>query len=246
MSDLAPLQMLAIGLIFVWSGLVRSGIGFGGAAVAMPLLLLIVDSPLIVMPVIAVQLLIFAGITTATRLGSVDWAYIGRSFIIILPFKVIGLVGLLNLPGSVLSIVVFVVTGAYGVSYLLGVSFRSNSIWLDRTLLALGGYASGTSLVGAPLLVAVYLQHVAPEQIRATLFALWVLLVSMKLTAFFATGVDMQWQAQLWLLPCAAIGHVLGLKVHHHLLRAQGEFFMRVLGAALLGVSLVGLARAIF
>jgi hypothetical protein len=50
----------------------------------------------------------------------------------------------------------------------------------------------------------------------------------------------------LWLLPCAAIGHVLGLKVHHHLLRAQGEFFMRVLGAALLGVSLVGLARAIF
>ena len=33
MSDLAPLQMLAIGLIFVWSGLVRSGIGFGGAAV---------------------------------------------------------------------------------------------------------------------------------------------------------------------------------------------------------------------
>ena len=34
MSDLAPLQMLAGGLIFVWSGLVRSGIGFGGAAVA--------------------------------------------------------------------------------------------------------------------------------------------------------------------------------------------------------------------
>ena len=60
MSDLAPLQMLAIGLIFVWSGLVRSGIGFGGAAVAMPLLLLIVDNPLIVMPVIAVQLLFFA------------------------------------------------------------------------------------------------------------------------------------------------------------------------------------------
>ena len=34
MSDLVPLQMLAAGLIFVWSGLVRSGIGFGGAAVA--------------------------------------------------------------------------------------------------------------------------------------------------------------------------------------------------------------------
>ena len=34
MSDLVPLQMLAGGLIFVWSGLVRSGIGFGGAAVA--------------------------------------------------------------------------------------------------------------------------------------------------------------------------------------------------------------------
>jgi len=246
MSDLAPLQMAAIGLIFVWGSLVRSGIGFGGAAVAMPLLLLIVDSPLIVMPVIAVQLLIFAGITTVTRLGSVDWGYIGRSFIIILPFKIIGLVGLLNLPGSVLSIAVFVLTGAYGASYLLGVSFRSNSAWLDRVLLALGGYASGTSLIGAPLLVAVYVRHVASERLRETLFVLWMLLASMKLATFLATGVNMQWQAQLWLLPCAAVGHVLGIKVHRHLLRAQGGSFMRVMGAALLGVSLVGLVRVIF
>ena len=172
--------------------------------------------------------------------------YIGRSFIIILPFKIIGLVGLLNLPGSVLSIAVFVLTGAYGASYLLGVSFRSNSVWLDRVLLALGGYASGTSLIGAPLLVAVYVRHVASERLRETLFVLWMLLASMKLATFLATGVNMQWQAQLWLLPCAAVGHVLGLKVHHHLLRAQGGFFMRVMGTALLGVSLVGLARAIF
>jgi hypothetical protein len=246
MSDLMPLQMLAIGLIFVWSGLVRSGIGFGGAAVAMPLLLLIVDNPLIVMPVIAVQLLLFAGITTATRRVSVDWAFIGRSFIVMLPFKIIGLIGLLNLPGSILSVVVFVVTGAYGASYLLGVSFRSNSVWLDRALLALGGYASGTSLIGAPLLVAVYVRHVASERLRDTLFVLWILLASMKLAAFLATGVDMQWQAQLWLLPCGAVGHVLGLKVHRRLLTAQGGFFMRVVGAALLGVSLVGLARVIF
>jgi uncharacterized membrane protein YfcA len=246
MSDLAPLQMLAIGLIFVWSGLVRSGIGFGGAAVAMPLLLLIVDNPLIVMPVIAVQLLIFAGITTATRRASVDWAFVGRSFIVMLPFKIIGLIGLLNLPGSILSVVVFVVTGAYGASYLLGVSFRSNSVWLDRALLALGGYASGTSLIGAPLLVAVYVRHVASERLRDTLFVLWILLASMKLAAFLATGVDMQWQAQLWLLPCGAVGHVLGLKVHRRLLTAQGGFFMRVVGAALLGVSLAGLARVIF
>ena len=33
MPDLVPLQMLAVGLIFLWSGLVRWGIGFGGAAV---------------------------------------------------------------------------------------------------------------------------------------------------------------------------------------------------------------------
>ena len=246
MSDLMPLQMLAIGLIFVWSGLVRSGIGFGGAAVAMPLLLLIVDNPLIVMPVIAVQLLLFAGITTATHRASVDWAFIGRSFIVMLPFQIIGLIGLLNLPGSILSVVVFVVTGAYGASYLLGVSFRSNSVWLDRALLALGGYASGTSLIGAPLLVAVYVRHVASERLRDTLFVLWILLASMKLAAFLATGVDMQWQAQLWLLPCGAVGHVLGLKVYRRLLTAQGGFFMRVVGAALLGVSLVGLAPVIF
>jgi len=31
MADLLPYQYALIGLIFVWSGFVRSGLGFGGA-----------------------------------------------------------------------------------------------------------------------------------------------------------------------------------------------------------------------
>jgi uncharacterized membrane protein YfcA len=35
--------------IFIWSGFVRSGLGFGGAALALPLMLLIYDQPLLVL-----------------------------------------------------------------------------------------------------------------------------------------------------------------------------------------------------
>ena len=34
-------QLLATALIFIWSGFVRSGLGFGGAALGLPFLLLV-------------------------------------------------------------------------------------------------------------------------------------------------------------------------------------------------------------
>jgi hypothetical protein len=36
-------------MIFVWSGFVRSGLGFGGAALALPLMLLVYDQPILVL-----------------------------------------------------------------------------------------------------------------------------------------------------------------------------------------------------
>ena len=46
MSDLALYQYVLIGLIFIWSGFVRSGLGFGGAVLSLPFLLLVLDDPL--------------------------------------------------------------------------------------------------------------------------------------------------------------------------------------------------------
>ena len=78
-------------------------------------------------------------------------------------------------------------------------------------------------------------------------FVLWFVLVGVKLIAFVAVGVDMQWKHHLWLLPCAGLGHVLGLRFHDYTLRNRDTvLFFRVLGAGLLVVSLVGLLRMFF
>jgi len=63
MSDLEWYQYGLIGLLFVWSGIVRSGFGFGGAVFALPFLLLIDNQPLVFLPIIAVHLLVFSSLT---------------------------------------------------------------------------------------------------------------------------------------------------------------------------------------
>ena len=63
MSDLSLIQYGLIALIFIWSGFVRSGLGFGGAVLSLPFLLLVKDDPLIFLPIIAVHLLVFSSLT---------------------------------------------------------------------------------------------------------------------------------------------------------------------------------------
>lgn len=107
----------------------------------------------------------------------------------------------------------------------------------------LGGYVSGTSLIGAPLIIAVYANHVARHRLRDTLFVLWFILVALKMAAFLYAGIDLQLIHQLWLLPCATLGRLIGLRFHERMLRAETGRFFRVLGAALLLISLIGLYR---
>ena len=52
MNDLALYQYMLIGLIFIWSGIVRSGLGFGGAVLSLPFLLLVHNDPLVFLPLI--------------------------------------------------------------------------------------------------------------------------------------------------------------------------------------------------
>lgn len=256
MSSLVDYQYVLIALIFVWSGFVRSGLGFGGAVLSLPFLLLVHNEPLVFLPIIAVHLLVFSSLTiwlNNRRSGkaahqphdsTVDWRYLWYLLGVMIVPKLVGVFGLITLPSQVLSAIIFVIVAVYSLSYIANRPFRSGSRTVDMVFLMVGGYISGTSLIGAPLIIAVAAQQLPKHQLRDTLFALWFILVLIKLAAFIAVGVDLQWVHHLWLLPCAAVGHVIGLRVHQRMLQSETPVFFRVLGTVLLTVSLVGLLQA--
>jgi uncharacterized membrane protein YfcA len=238
--DFSFYQMLSIALVFVWAGFVRTGLGFGGAALGLPLMLFVQDNPLLWLPIISVHLLFFSGLTLLKRLHNVDWQYFRRSSIYIIPPAIIGVFGLVNLPVLWLNSFIYSVTLFYGFTWLLNRGIESRHAWADRGLLILGGYIAGTSLTGAPLMVAVYMRNVSKYKLRDTLFVLWFILVSIKMTTFIALSVDLHFLTALTLLPVAAIGHVLGLKAHAAIMR-NDLLFKRWVGGGLVVVSVLGL-----
>jgi len=239
-------QLILISLIFIWTGFVRSGIGFGGAALGLPLLLLVDDSPLIFLPIIGTHLLFFTFLTISSRKHNVNWPVVKKVMAIIVLPKIAGLIGLFNFPNYWLVIAVFSITLFYGITWVFNYTIKSQSKTVDVILLALGGYVSGTSLTGAPLIAAVVSRHVKKIEMRETLFVLWIILVTFKMGAFIAYDVDLQWQYSLLLLPFAGIGHFIGLKAHDYLVQADSSAFHRFLGISLIIVSLAGLYKYIF
>jgi len=143
----------------------------------------------------------------------------------------------------VMSTIIFLIVSAYSVGYILNKPFKSSRPWMDNIFLMLGGYVSGTSLIAAPLVIAVYSTHVSREKLRDTLFALWFILVVIKMGSFVIAGVDLQLIHQLWLFPCALIGHMLGVRLHSYLQNTDSHKFYRILGSVLLATSLVGIVR---
>jgi len=234
------IQTLLIGLIFIWTGFVRSGLGFGGAALGLPLMLFIDANALLWLPIIGAHLLFFSGLTLRTRLNNVDWRYLRHSSLFIIPAALVGVFGLLNLPNEWVLVFIYAVTLFYAFIWMMNWTIASHHNWVDKFLLIVGGYVAGTSLTGAPLMVAVYMRNVAKEQLRNTLFVLWFTLVTIKMSTFAAFGVDLHLWEALLLLPVAAIGHVLGLKTHEAILR-NDALFKRWIGAGLLVVSGLGL-----
>jgi len=255
MEGLENWQLIAIGLLFVWGGFVRSSLGFGGAVLTLPFLLMVYNAPLVFLPIIAIHLLFFSFITVlqshlkSRRFGpetggnTVNWRFLRYALLLMIIPKLVGVAGVIPLPANIVSSFIFIVVSVYAVSYILDRPFKSNNKWLDALFMILGGYVSGTSLVAAPLVVPVAASRVQHYQLRDTLFVLWFVLVAVKLAAFMWSGIDLQWRQQLWLLPCATVGHLLGLRFHAYTLKADTRIFFRVLGWGLLSVSLVGLAR---
>lgn len=262
MTDLHLYQYGLIALVFIWSGFVRSGLGFGGAVLSLPFLLLIDNQPLVYLPLIAVHLLFFSALTVwqnqrkyrleqlkdevLPKNTTVDWAYLKKALSIMILPKLIGVLGLLTMPAGLMTGIIFGIVLVYSLSYIINKPFKSGHPLLDTLFLMLGGYISGTSLIGAPLIISVFATHVAKHQLRDTLFVLWFILVSIKMVAFIYADVDLQLIHHLWLLPCAAVGHVIGLRFHYKIVEGDPKIFYRILGMALLLVSLLGMASLFY
>jgi len=254
-------QYLLIVLVFIWSGFVRSGLGFGGALFTIPFLLLIHNDPLFFLPIISIHLLFFASLTLLPTIGAsrqslnktdqqplptVNWRFVRYALLIMIIPKLAGVVGLLILPSDLMNCIIFVLIGAYSITYIIGRPLQSNSRALDMLFLVLGAYISGTSLIGGPLVIAVAMRHIKSHEFRNTLFVLWTVLVSIKLAAFAYAGVDLQFAAALWLLPFAAIGHFIGLRFHQQLLQQSNARFYQILGGVLLTASVAGVAQILY
>ena len=238
--DFSFYQIVSIALIFMWTGFVRTGLGFGGAALGLPLMLFVHNNPLLWLPMISVHLLFFSGLTLLNRLHNVDWTYLRQSLFYIIPPAIIGVFGLINLPVLLLDSFIYSITLFYGFNWLFNRGIESHHAWVDKGLLILGGYIAGISLTGAPLMVAVFMRNVNKQQLRDTLFVLWFILVSIKMTTFIALSVDLHFLTALKLLPIAAIGHFLGLKAHN-VSMCNDLLFKRWIGGGLVAVSTLGL-----
>ncbi len=259
LQTFAGWQLAAMAIIFVWSGFVRSGLGFGGSLFTLPLLLLVHNDPLFFLPIISQHLLFFAALTvTQSQLkqrrlalqsdestNTVHWNFIGIALAIMLLPKLAGVIGLIILPTEVMNVIIFTLISAYAITYIIDRPVTSNSRFIDLILLALGAYISGISLIGGPLIIAVALRYIAPFQFRDTLFVIWFVLVSIKMAAFYLAGVELQWQLSTLLLPIAAVGHVIGLRFHDRLVKNENRAFFKVIGWALLSISSIGVGRAL-
>lgn len=240
----SSLELAIISLIFVWIGFVRTGLGFGGAVLGLPLLMLVGGSPIDWLPIIGIHLLFFSAIALVNALKTIDWSYLKKSLPWILPSKIIGVIGLISLPPTVMTLIVYSITFFYALTWAMNFNIASREGWVSRVLLILGGYISGTSLNGAPLLVAVYMQNINIKKLRNTLFVLWFLLVTIKMGAFVIVDVYINWQFSLMLIPVAALGHFIGLKVHDRIIENDTQF-KRWMGGVLILICLAGLSKVL-
>jgi len=242
--DFTLIEIIFISLIFVWIGFVRTGLGFGGAVLGLPLLMLVGGSPIDWLPIIGIHLLFFSGIALVNSLKTIDWSYLKQSLPWILPAKAVGVVGLISLPPTVMIVIVYSITSFYAFTWILNFQIASRKAWVSRLLLILGGYISGTSLNGAPLLVAVYMQNIDFKRLRNTLFVLWFLLVTIKMSAFLIVDVYINWQFSLILIPVAALGHFVGLKAHNRIIENNTQF-KKWMGGVLILICVVGLSKVL-
>ncbi len=244
--ELTPLTITGLVLCFLWSGFIRSGLGFGGLVLTLPFALMVVDSPLHILPVAIVHAFLIGTSTMLTGFHNIDWRRLGKIVLVVSGPVALGLLGLITIPEKLLLLLVFGVVMIYSLHYIHPFIRISGRGWSDLAALILGGYLSGLALLGSPLIVSVAAGWIERRRLRDSLLALWVILAPPKLAVLYFSGVDLHLDWQWWLLPTNLVGHYLGLKFHDYLLGLRSSGFYRWLGVTLMIVVLVGIARMLF
>ncbi len=245
--EFTPLTIAILMLAFWWSGFVRAGLGFGGAGLMYPVAFLVVDSVIFIVPIVGVHLIVFTSYTLLKGdYKKIDWVTTRRLLLIILPAKIAGVFGLLQLPDLWLLMSVYIIIIFYSLGYIFDFKSNKPKKWLNIPSLLFGGYVSGLTLSGAPIIAAVAMQYLKKEQARASLYVIWIVAVTIKLSTLMYYNIDMQWQHQLWLFPVALVGTIMGNRMHDRLQQLNSRVFYRWMGIALLTLSLIGLSKHIF
>lgn len=238
-----PVVLAFLILCFLWSGFVRTGFGFGANALLLPLALLAVSDPLVIIPVVAIQGSLLNGFESIRNFRRISWRTLGWLLLIYIPTFTAGLYGLLSLPNWVLNLMIYGVTVGYALIYMFEWKFHFRSRLFDLLVVMLGGYVTGFSMSGGPLTIAIALKYISRELLRTTLMVLWALVGISKLTAFILVGVDIQLGLFFWTMPAVVIGHFIGLRFHDRILHTH--YFYRILGGALLAISLLGIVKTL-
>lgn len=216
--------------------------GFGSTLIAVPLLAILYPDLKFVMPVVIIM-----DCVTAMSMGLRLRADVNRRDLLpLLPFLVMGLgIGvflLINLPSTVLLIVLGVFAIGYGLIYMRGGPPRFRfPRWTAVPVGLFAGTTSASIGVGGPLYV-MYLasRGSTPEQIRATTPVIFVFTTVVRIAMFTAAGLftrDIVITAAV-LLPIALGALYLGHRLHVNLSK---ETTIRVIGGllALSGLSLL-------
>lgn len=230
-------------LCFIWSGFLRTGLGVGATVLMLPFALLVVNSPLIIIPVVTTHAVVLSSATVIQHFHNVSWKHVGIfTGITAIPFA-IGLYGLILLPEKWLMLLVYSITLIYSISYILQIRITKKNRGLDLFALLVGGYINGLSFTGGPPIAAVMSKHVPKQQFRDTFLAMVILIATIKFSTFYWVGINLQPQLQLIMLPAVLIGHVLGLRFHRYFVTTDERVFYRVLGIIIFVAVIVGIVK---
>lgn len=239
--DLLLLCLVAAG-VFMLSALAQSVSGFGGAMVAIPLLLLVTDPA--------------DAIAAATGLSLVmsAWGWRREREYVDAPLaRRLALAGLLGLPLGLVTLLMVdevLLTRAIGVVVLLAVVLTAMQLRVPATPTAQrasgvlsGALLTSTGMNGPPLVLVMLGAGHPPRRMRATLQAVFTVQDVAAVGLFMLAGVA-GWQVLLLVaVGCLAmpLGWALGDRVFH---RLSEQTFRRLVLAGLVAVAVTALAQA--
>jgi len=240
------LTLVVLFICFIWSGFLRTGLGVGATVLMLPFALLVVDNPLVIIPVVATHAVFLSTITVAQNFHNVDWRYVGTFMtLIFLPF-IAGIYGLISLSEKWLTLLIYTITFVYALSYIFPMKLQITNRFTDFLSLMIGGYINGLSFTGGPPLAAVMSKYVSKKQFRDTFLATVIFIAIVKLATLLFMNISLQPQLQLYMIPAVLIGHILGLRFHQHFVTMNDRDFYRWLGVVILLITILGFAKLLF